>query len=280
MSGTVIASRSKTLKRDTRVLSIFNQSHLSGQIQESDLGTGLGLPLPGVLCEYRIFPDYGLVEVPTHLSDAEASTLPIAAVTAWTSMNSFQPIGQPVTSGTVLFQGTGGVSITGLQIAKAMGLTTIITSSSDEKLNKAKTLNADHVINYKTNPDWERTVMEITGGKGADIIFETGGAETLWKSFSCIAFGGLISSIGYLSGKQVGSEGWNVNVMALKRNVTLKGILNGSRERFEEMLRLAYSEEKGIKPVIDRTFEFDQANEALHYLQSGCHFGKVVVKVS
>ncbi|KAK5942910.1 hypothetical protein PMZ80_005476 [Knufia obscura] len=283
MCGTVVASKSAQYESGTRVLSIFNQTHLSGQVTEQDLGSGLGLPLSGVLTQYRIFPDTGLVPAPSHLSDAEASTLPIAAVTAWTSLNHFQPMGQPISGKDriVLLQGTGGVSIAGLQIAKALGLTTIITSSSDEKLKRAKELGADHTINYHTTADWDKKVLELMSGRGADVILETGGSQTLWKSFECVAFGGLISAIGYLSGKEDQPEKrFNVNVMALKRNVTLKGILNGPKDRFEEMLEIAYAEEKGIKPVVDRVFEFEEAKEALQYLESGSHFGKVVVRVA
>ncbi|KAJ9650609.1 hypothetical protein H2198_010081 [Neophaeococcomyces mojaviensis] len=283
MCGTIVESKSVGLPPGTRVISTFNQTHLTGQCTEQDLASGLGLPLPGVLAEFRIFPDYGLVKVPDHLSDIEASTLPIAAVTAWMALNTFQPVGYPIAGSdkTVLLQGTGGVAIAGLQIAKALGLTAIITSSSDSKLQRAKVLGADHGINYRSTSAWDKRVLELTGGKGADIIFETGGAETLWKSFECVAFGGVISAIGYLSGKEDSPEKrWNVNVMALKRTVTLKGILNGPRERFEEMLQAVYTKEKGLKPVVDRVFEFDEAKEALQYLESGKHFGKVVIKVT
>ena len=283
MCGTVVASRSSRCQRGDRVMSIATQTHLSGQVTEQDLASDLGLPLPGVLTKYRIFPDTGLVAAPSHLSDAEASTLPTAAVTAWMSLNGFQPIGQPIRGmdKVVLLQGTGGVSIAGLQIAKTLGLTTIITSSSDEKLKRAKELGADHVINYRTTPDWDKKVLELTDGRGVNVILETGGSQTLWKSFECVAFGGLISAIGYLSGKEDEPEKrWNVSVMALKRNVTLKGILNGPKDRFEEMIAIAYGKDKGVKPVVDRVFDFDQAKEALQYLQSGRHFGKVVVKVA
>ena len=282
MCGTVVASRSSQYQPGTRVLSIFNQTHLSGQVTKQDLGSGLGLPLSGVLTEYRIFPATGLVRAPSHLTDAEASTLPIAAVTAWMSLNYFQPMGQPISGKdhVVLLQGTGGVSIAGLQIAKALGLTTIITSSSDEKLKRAEEIGADHTINYRMTADWDKRVLELTEGSGADVILETGGSQTLWKSFECVAFGGLISAIGYLSGKEdEPGKRLNVNVMALKRNVTLKGILNGPKDRFEEMLEIAYAEGKGMRPIVDQVFEFEQAKEALQYVESGGHFGKVVVKV-
>jgi len=140
-------------------------------------------------------------------------------------------------------------------------------------------MGADHVINYRSNPKWDQTVLDMTHGKGADVILETGGAETLDKSFECVAFGGLISCIGYLSGKEETSGNRNhVNVLALKRNVTLKGILNGPKDRFVEMLRLY--EQKQIRPVVDKVYAFDQAKDALQYLAQGAHFGKVVIKVS
>ncbi|KAI0127044.1 hypothetical protein BJ170DRAFT_702560 [Xylariales sp. AK1849] len=269
------------LKEGDRVMATFNQTHVKGQVLETDMASGLGLPNPGCLTEYRVFADYGLVKVPDYLSDEEAACLPIAAVTAWMSINSFQAIGQPLTGKekVVLLQGTGGVSVAGLQIAKALGLTTIVTSSSDAKLERAKGLGADHTINYRANPEWQKTVVEITEGKGADVVFETGGAETLGKSFECVAFGGLISCIGYLSGKEdAPGNRMNMNLLALKRNVTLKGILNGPKERFEEMLGLY--RDKQIKPVVDRVFEFEEAKEALQFLFGGQHFGKVVIKTS
>ena len=291
MVGTIVTSKSDRFKEGARVLSIFNQSHISGQIKESDLATGLGLPLPGVLAEYRVFPAEGLVACPEYLADEEACTLPIAAVTAWTSINGFRTVGEylDVSSQkdgkkpTLLVQGTGGVSVAGLQIASAAGLNTIVTSSSDDKLERAKKdLGAGGAINYRTHWEWQDEVLKSTSGAGADIIFETGGSKTLRKSFDCVAFGGLISCIGYLSGKEDEHEPelnrLNVNVLALRRNVTLKGILNGSRERFEEML--GFYEKKKIKPIVGKTFKFGDAKDAFKYLEEGKHFGKVVIKVS
>jgi NADPH:quinone reductase-like Zn-dependent oxidoreductase len=180
----------------------------------------------------------------------------------------------------VLLMGTGGVSISGLQIAHALGMTTIVTSSSDAKLARARALGADHTINYRTTPAWHETVLALTGGRGADVVFETGGALTLEQSFACVAWGGLISAIGYLSGKaDAPGEHVNTNLLALKRNVTLKGILNGPRDRFEEMLAQVY-ETAQIHPVVDRVFAFAEARDALQYLFAGQHFGKVVIKVS
>ncbi|KAK1477411.1 zinc-binding dehydrogenase [Colletotrichum tamarilloi] len=266
-------------KAGDRVLSIFNQTHLKGQIKPVDMKSGLGFPLEGVLQTYRVFSAEGLVRAPKHLSDEEAATLPIAAVTAWMSINQFRPLGQPGGQGEVVVcQGTGGVAISGLQIAKASGATVIVTSSSDEKLEKAKALGADYTVNYRTTPNWDDKVNEFTEGEGANLILETGGAKTLRQSFEAIGFGGQIACIGYLSGKVDDVEDrTNVNLLALKKTVTLKGIINGPRERFEEMIE--FYEEKGIKPVVDRVFQFKEADKAYNYLYSGGHFGKVVVKV-
>ncbi|EMD00662.1 hypothetical protein BAUCODRAFT_144303 [Baudoinia panamericana UAMH 10762] len=281
--GTVVSSKSADWKEGQRVMAIFNQTHLTGQVKAKDLASGLGLPLPGVLTEYRCFPAEGLVAAPDYMSDEEVSCLPIAAMTAWMAINGMRPFGQPVDnakgSETVLIQGTGGVAICGLQIAHAAGLKTIVTSSSDAKLEKAKKLGADYTINYRSTPDWQNEVMRITNDNGADIIFENGGADTLLKSFDCIAFGGLINCIGYLSGKEAPvGDSLHTNVLALRRNVTLKGILNGPKDRLEEMVK--FYEKHQIHPVIDRAFAFEEGKEALKYLYSGGHFGKVIVKLA
>ncbi|KAI7338083.1 NAD(P)-binding protein [Hortaea werneckii] len=296
--GTIVTSRSEAWKEGQRVMGTFNQSHVTGQIKEKDMKTGLGLPLPGCLTEFRCFPAEGLVAVPDYLTDEEAATLPIASVTAWMAINGMRPMNQPANNKhkgggvneTVLLQGTGGVATAGLQIAHAAGLKTIITSSSDTKLAQATKLGADAGINYRSNPEWQEEVNRLTstfhahngeadGETGADIVLENGGAQTLRKSFDCIAFGGLINCIGYLSGKEeVSSDKLHTNVLALRRNVTIKGIINGPRDRFEEMVRF-YTEHQ-IRPVIDRVVGFEEAKEGLKYLFSGSHFGKVVVRVS
>ncbi|KAJ4857809.1 zinc-binding dehydrogenase domain-containing protein [Trichoderma breve] len=256
MCGTVVESKSPLLKVGTRVMSVFLQTHLRGALKQSDMESGLGWPLPGVLTEYRCFDAKALVKAPN--------------VTAWMALNWMRPIE------TVLLQGTGGVSIAGLQIAKAAGLKTIITSSSDEKLEAAKQLGADHTINYRTYWEWQDGVMEATGGKGADYILEVGGTKTLRKSFASVAFGGTISCIGYVSAK-----GWNrlnVNVLALRKNVTLKGLVNGGRDRFEEMV--GFYEEKEIRPVVCKVFGMGEAKEAMEYVKGEKHFGKVVIRVA
>lgn len=158
--------------------------------------------------------------------------------------------------------------------------TAIVTSSSDDKLARARALGADHTINYRADPDWNKTVLRLTGGRGADNVFEVGGARTLRRSFDCVAFGGVISSIGYVTGKRDDPAGdlTNVNVLALSRTVTLKGIINGPRERFQEMC--AFYAAHGIRPPVDRVFAFGEAREALRFLYEGSHFGKVVIRVA
>ena len=290
--GTVVYSASSSwnsFKQGQRVTSNFFTTYMTGQIKESHMASGLGLPEPGVLTEYRCFSADALVAVPDHLTNEEACCLPIAGTTAWMSLFGMRPIGmaERMAKGegvdgkkeSVLLQGTGGVSIAGLQIAHAAGMKTIVTSSSDEKLEKAKALGANAGVNYRSNSNWQDEVLKFTDGEGVDIIFENGGAQTLRKSFDCVAFGGLINCIGYLSGKEDAEDGdrLNTNVLALRRNVTLKGILNGPKDRMEEMVR--FYEKDRIRPVVDKVFEFEQAKEALEYLFSGGHFGKVVVRV-
>jgi NADPH:quinone reductase-like Zn-dependent oxidoreductase len=262
-----------------RVISTFAPTHLTGQIAASDLGNGLGGPAPGVLVQYRVFPTYGLVKIPKYLTDDEAACLPIAAMTAWMSLNCMRPKSEIVGTGeTIVCQGTGGVSISAAQIASAAGADVVVTSSSDAKLKKAKDLGAKETINYRNMPDWDTAVLKATEDRGADIVIEVGGAQTLRKSFECVRFGGLIACIGYLSGKQDDAEDrTNTNLLCLKRNVTLKGILNGPRDELEKMLK--FYEDKGIRPVVDTVFGFDGAKDALKYLFEGGHFGKVVVKV-
>lgn len=267
------------LKKGDRVISTFAPTHLSGQVKASDIANGLGGPAPGVLTQYRVFPTYGVVKIPDYLSADEAACLPIAATTAWMSLNCMRPRGEVISKGeTVVCQGTGGVSISACQIATAAGATAIVTSSSDDKLQRATQLGAKTTINYRAQPDWDKAVLSATDGEGADIIIEVGGAQTLRKSFECVRFGGLISCIGYLSGKQDdASDRTNTNLLCLKRNVTLKGIMNGPRDELERMLK--FYKEKEIRPVVDRVWGFEQADQALRYLFSGGHFGKVVIRV-
>ncbi|KAG6043584.1 hypothetical protein E4U39_004363 [Claviceps sp. Clav50 group G5] len=293
MCGTVIQSNSNLLPPGTRVASIFLQAHLQGPLQQDHLSSALGLPLPGVLTEYRVFPAPCLVRIPEYLSHDQAACLSTSAVTAWNGLNWMRPLGQHIGSSPpssppsrpskyALLQGTSDVSLAGLQAAHAAGYKTIITSSSDDTLQRAtQDLGADHAINSKTYWEWQEPVMKATAGLGADIIFETGRPRTLRKSFESVAFGGTINCMGGVSGTMTGEpelHRLDVSELVLRRCVTMRGVVEGGKDRFEEML--GFYEEKQIRPVVDKVFGFDEAVDAMRYLGEGKRFGKVVVKVS
>lgn len=228
----------------------------------------LGAPLSGVLQEYIAVPAEDAVHVPAHLSYHEAATLPIAALTAWSTLSE----GGIKTGDTVLVQGTGGVSLFALQFAKLAGARVIILSSSDEKLARAKQLGADVGINYRTTPDWEVPVRDATGGRGVDIVVETAGA-TLGKSLAALAFGGFVGVVGFVAGYKA-----EIPVRALLGPMLrVQGIAVGSRARFEAMNRAIA--QHGLRPVIDSTFALERGADAFRHLQSGKHFGKVVVSL-
>jgi NADPH:quinone reductase-like Zn-dependent oxidoreductase len=231
----------------------------------------LGGSIDGMLAEFVVLEEEGVVKVPAHLSVEEGATLPCAGVTAWHALVEH---GKLIAGQTVLLQGTGGVSTFGLQLAHAMGVQVVITSSSDEKLARAKTLGANRGINYKSTPDWEKVAMEFTGGLGVDHVVEVGGAGTLTRSFGAIRVGGKISLIGGLSGPAT-----ELNpglIMARRANV--QGISVGSTQMFEAMNRSI--EANGIKPVIDKVFDFDEVHAAYKHMASGAHFGKILISVA
>ncbi|GAW20703.1 hypothetical protein ANO14919_102120 [Xylariales sp. No.14919] len=284
-SGTVVkiggVSAASQWSEGDRVFTTMRPSHLTGPSRPEHNSSTIGIPVPGVLAEYRVFPASGLIRVPEYMNIEEASALTVAATTAWMALNWDQPIGQPRRNKdvVVLLQGTGGVSIAGLQQAKALGLTTIVTSSSDAKLQKAKDLGADYIINYSKIPDWDAEVLRLTKGQGADIILETGGPGTMDRSLSCVACGGTISAIGILTGStEAGKSQLSTGMRLIQRNATLKGINVGPKDRAEEMV--AFYETAQIRPIVDRVFEFSDALEALRYVRSGSHIGKVVIKVN
>ncbi|GKZ25832.1 hypothetical protein AbraIFM66951_002833 [Aspergillus brasiliensis] len=263
-----------------RVLANFTQDHIAGKLNKQSLLSQLGGEIQGLLGEYFIFPKLGVVKIPDYLSFEEASCLPCAALTAWNALYGLVPIrpGQ-----TVLLQGTGGVSTFGLQIAHAAGATTIVTSSSDEKLAKAKELGATHLINYRKNPDWAAEVKRLTKGNGVDHIIEVGGTLTLQQSFDSIALHGLIHCIGHITnpdplgaGKEL--RGPDAAFLALDRVCIVRGVVVGSREQLQDMLECF--EAHSIRPVIDRVFDFDQTRQAYDYLWSSNHTGKVVIRVA
>ena len=254
------------VKAGDRVMVSFFTSWLDGPLQPSHFGSDLGGGCDGTLAELAAFPATSLVAIPVSLSNEEAACLPCAALTAWVSLVEF---GQMKAGDTVLLLGTGGVSIFGLQLARMMGADAVITSSSDEKLARARALGATHGINYGDDPNWGRTVAELTGG--ADLIIETGGAATLAQSIEAAAFHARIALIGMLGG--IGIE--NDPLALIWKNVHLKGVLVGSRRALEEMTRAIAR--NGLKPVIDRRFPFAEAPAAYRYLASGAHFGKIVI---
>ena len=269
-AGEIIAvgDRVSRWKIGDRVCPIFMQGWLEGALTPQKARSSLGGGnLDGVLREYAVFDESGLVRIPDHLSYVEAATLPCAAVTAWHALVDF---GRIKAGTTVLILGTGGVSIFALQFAKMHGARVIATSSSDEKIARVRALGADDTVNYKRTPDWDEEVLRLTGKIGVDHVVEVGGAGTLPKSLSAVRTGGGISVIGVLAG----GSGLDP-VRLLMKSICLQGIFVGSRQMFEEMNR-AIALHK-LRPVIDKTFPFDQAREALAHMEKGLHFGKIVL---
>ena len=254
-----------------RVCTTVFQAWNSGRLQEWMAKTALGGPLDGVLCEYRALSEEGLVLAPDHLSDAEAAALPCAGVTAWDAV---------VTQGDLkpgevaLILGTGGVALFALQFAKLCGATVIITSKSDEKLEKARALGADHVINYEKDPEWGRAAREIAGGEGVDLVVETGGGGTLAQSLKAVRTAGRIMLMGVLAGTMLDARVYHL----VLRRVRLQGITLASRDDFEAMNRAIAAAE--IRPVIDRTFAFDDCHGAFRHLVGQHHFGKIAITMN
>jgi NADPH:quinone reductase-like Zn-dependent oxidoreductase len=259
----------RRFKPGERVVASFFQNWLAGSPHSSFFRSALGGAIDGTLTEYVALSEDGLVRIPDYMSFEEAATLPCAAVTSWNALVSTARI----TAGeTVLVLGTGGVSIFALQFARMHGARVIATSSSDAKLMRLRELGASGVINYKTTPDWDVQVLEMTGGEGVDHVIEVGGAGTLARSIRAVKLGGRVSLIGLLGG------GGQIDPMPmLLKSVTLQGIFVGSRAMFEEMNRAM--EINSVHPVIDRVFPFTQARDAYRYLESGTHFGKVCIAV-
>jgi NADPH:quinone reductase-like Zn-dependent oxidoreductase len=265
------------VKPGDRVAAIFMQQWLAGELTDAKAKSALGGgsqqasdgASDGMLAEYVVLHEEGLVHVPEHLSDEEAATLPCAGVTAW---NALIASGGLKAGDTVLTQGTGGVSLFALQFARLAGARVLITSSSDEKLGRALRLGASHGINYQTTPDWDKPMRERTFGVGVDHVVELGGAGTLGRSLKAVRMGGHVALIGVLTGAG------EVNPMPiLMKHVRVQGIYVGSREMFEAMNRAIALHQQ--HPVVDHVFPFDQAREALRYMESGKHFGKVCIRV-
>jgi NADPH:quinone reductase-like Zn-dependent oxidoreductase len=255
-------------KTGDRVVLPFFPAWREGPLTRAKAASALGGDIDGVLREFVTIPADCLLPIPEHLDFVQAAALPCAAVTAWHGLfvaGALQP-GQ-----TVLLQGTGGVSIFGLQLARTAGARVIILSSSDAKLERARALGADETINYKTDPDWEKKVLALTGGEGVDLTLEVGGTGTLPRTLRATRYGGRISLIGVLSG-----IAGDVPIGPIvHKTLQVNGIYVGSRAMFAELNRVLAQHR--IEPVIDRVFDFAETPAAFRYFQEARHFGKVCV---
>jgi NADPH:quinone reductase-like Zn-dependent oxidoreductase len=251
-----------------RVAGAFMQQWIDGELTEAKVKSSLGGGGTGVLAEYVVLDAEGVVPVPEHLTDEEAATLPCAAVTAWHALVS---AGGLKAGDTVLLQGTGGVSLFALQFARLSGARVIITSSSDDKLKRALALGASDGINYKTTPEWDKRVRELTQDVGVDHVIEVGGGGTLPQSLRAVRTAGHVSLIGILSGVA------GVNPLPiLMKSIRVQGIYVGSRAMFQAMNRAIALHQ--LRPVIDRTFAWTEVRQAFRHLESGAHFGKVCIR--
>ncbi|HEX4986767.1 MAG TPA: NAD(P)-dependent alcohol dehydrogenase [Burkholderiales bacterium] len=256
-------------KAGDRVTPVYTQGWHDGHpTPEQRTKRTLGAPLTGVLQDYVVVPAEEAVLAPANLADGEAATLPIAALTAWSTLQE----GGIKAGDTVLVQGTGGVALFALQFAKIMGARVIALSSSDEKLERAKRLGADAGINYRGTPAWGEAVKAATGGRGADIVVETAGG-TLDQSLAAVSFGGFIGIVGFVAGMKAEIPLRSV----IGPMIRIQGIAVGSRARFEAMNR-AIAQHK-LKPVVDSTFPLDRAADAFRHLEAGKHFGKIVISL-
>jgi NADPH:quinone reductase-like Zn-dependent oxidoreductase len=255
------------VKVGDRVCPIFMQNWIAGELTDAKARSALGGGNDGVLAEYGVFHQEGVTPVPAHLSDAEAATLPCAAVTAW---HALMAEGKTTPGDVVLVQGTGGVSLFALQFARLAGARVIATSSSDAKLARAHQLGAAECINYKTIPEWSDKARDLTGGVGVDHVVEVGGAGTIGQSLRAVRPGGHISLIGILSG----GGSFNLTPILMK-NIRVQGIFVGSREMFEAMNRAISLHQ--LRPVVDRVFPLSEAQAALRHMESGAHFGKICI---
>jgi NADPH:quinone reductase-like Zn-dependent oxidoreductase len=252
-----------------RVCPAFFQRWTGGAPTLERLTRSLGGPIDGVMADLMCVPEDGVVAAPAHLGDEQAASLPCAALTAWSAL---------VTEGRLqpgerlLVQGTGGVALFALQFAKIAGAHVTVLSSSDEKIARARALGADAAINYRSTPEWGKASREITEGAGFDHVLELGGEKTLPQSLRCIRPGGTISMIGVLSGSTMTTA----LGLIVTRQVRLQGITVGSRDSMQAMCR-AIAQHR-IEPVVDRVFAFEELKEAMQYLKSGAHFGKVCIR--
>lgn len=270
-AGEVVACGSAVshLTPGTRVVLPFRPGWIDGPFNPADVATDLGGAVDGVLCEYVAIAARAAVPIPDDMSFETAATLPCAGVTAWSALTR----GSPVRDGShVLVLGTGGVSIFALQIARAMGCTVIATTSSDAKAKSLIALGADHVINYVTTPDWSAAVRDVTCGRGVDRVVEVGGAGSLPQSMQALAPEGEIALIGLLDNPMN-----TISPLRLMSNMgVVRGISVGSRA---DLVALMARMHGSFVPAIDRVFEFEEAPQALAYLATRQHVGKIVIRV-
>jgi NADPH:quinone reductase-like Zn-dependent oxidoreductase len=269
--GVVVAVGDQVARFRTgdRVAGIFTPKWLAGELtSEKAAGALGGAEADGVLAEYRVFDEQAVVGVPAHLTDVEGATLPDSAVTAWHAVRWRSRV---QSRDRVLIQGTGGVSTFALQFVHALGGQPIVLSSSDQKLEKAREMGAVGTVNYKRAPAWEEEVLALTDGRGVDHVIEVVGGENLNRSLKAVRMSGTISFIGALAGLSASID----TVQIAAKNACIHGIDTGSREMFEEMNHFIAAHQ--LRPVIDKTYVFSEFPEALTYLASGKHFGKVTV---
>ena len=266
-----VGSAVKNLKVGDRVVGLFFPLWHSGDIDAVKFSTARGgTPTDGMLAQRVFGAADSFLKFPEHLSYEEASTLPCAGLTAW---NALVVQGELISGQTVVIMGTGGVALYALQLAKKIGARTILISSTDDKLEKARRMGADDLINYSATPNWETAVLEKTAGIGADLILELGGGGTLARSMEAAKMSGRISLVGVLTG----FEGQVNPLPILRKSLTVKGIYVGSADMQRQFH--AALEQNQIQPVIDRVFDFSQAKEAYEYLQSAQHLGKIVIRL-
>lgn len=254
------------VKIGDRVSPLFARGWLGGEMDREVLKGTHGGPLDGTLREEMVIDEASVVKVPEHLTDVQAAALPCAGVTAWSALVT---LGGVKAGDDVLLLGTGGVSIMALQFAKALGANVIITSSSDEKLERAKALGADHLVNYSADPKWGKTVRDLTGGRGVDHVVEVGGIGTLNQSLRAVRSNGTVSLIGVLAGNQADTS----LLPVLMNNIRVQGVFVGHRQSFEAMNRCIAAHR--IEPVVSDTFAVSEIRDALRLMEKSGHFGKI-----
>jgi NADPH:quinone reductase-like Zn-dependent oxidoreductase len=254
-----------------RVLPIFAQRWIAGRPARDRLRSTLGGPLDGTLAEMMVAEAEGVVHAPAKLSDVQAATLPCAGVTAWAALTEHTRVGP---GDVVLVEGTGGVSIFALQLGQLLGARVIVTSSSEAKLERARTLGAWATIHYPSTPEWGKEVRRLTDGEGVDVVLDVGGASTLGQAVEAVRFGGCVCLVGNVTGS---SHALQLPAVFM-RQLRLQGVLVGPRESLETLVRAV--EARPFEPVIDRVFRLEEAREALEHLRAGSHMGKVCIGIA